>query len=82
MCFPLNIVFEHVQPILDLDRSVVQAYSMRDLVLLFDQIQLLLDGGVILVFILPDLEKHLDHILNTFVDVSLVQDAAKLIKDR
>ncbi len=53
---------------------------MGDLVLLLDQVQLLLDGGVVLELVLADLEQHLDHVLHAAVDVGLVQDVAELVE--
>jgi hypothetical protein len=54
---------------------------MGDLVLLLNQVQLLLDNRVILVFVLAHLEQDLDHVLRTAVDVGLVQDVAELVEN-
>ena len=53
---------------------------MSDLVLLFHQVQLLFDSRIILVLVLPDLEKDLDHVLHSLVNVLLVKNASELVK--
>lgn len=54
---------------------------MGDLILLFNQIKLVLDGGIVLVLVLADLEEHFNHILNTLVDVCFMENTAELIED-
>lgn len=54
---------------------------MRDLIVLLNQIQLLLDRWVVLVFVLPYLEKNLNHVLDPLIDVFLIKDAPKSIKN-
>ena len=54
---------------------------MCDLILLLDQIQLLLDNRVVLVLVLAHLEEHLDHVLRTTVDISLVENVSELVEN-
>lgn len=79
VCLPVRVKLEDVQTILDIN-LIIQARVVGDLVLLFDQIQVLLDGGVVLVTIFPDLEQDFDHVLHALVDIGLVQDAAELVE--
>ena len=54
---------------------------MSDLVLLLDEVELLLDNGVVLVAVLANLEQHFDHVLGAAVDIVLVQDVLELVED-
>lgn len=77
---PIRIKLENVQTILNL-KLVVQSRIVGDLILLLYQIQLVLDCRVVFVLVLSDLEQDLNHVLDSLVDISLVEDAAELIKD-
>ena len=54
---------------------------MSDLVLLFHQVQFLFDSRIVLVLVLSYLEKNLDHVLDPLVDVLLMKNAPKLVKN-
>jgi hypothetical protein len=76
---PLRVEFENVESILHIDFTL-QLDSMCDLILLFHQVQLLLDSWVILEFVLAHLEQHFDHVLCSLVDIGFVQNVSKLVK--
>lgn len=75
-----SIVLEDVQAVFHTDIAV-QVELMRDLIFFLDEIELLADGRIVFVFVLPDLKQDLYHVLCALVDIGLVQDAAKLVKD-
>jgi len=52
---------------------------MGDLILFLDEIKLFLDGRILLVSVFPYLEKNLDHILGSLVDIGFVEDISELI---
>ncbi|GJC95161.1 hypothetical protein ColKHC_03987 [Colletotrichum higginsianum] len=71
---------DDIEAVLHVDLSV-EVDHVCDLVLLFHQVQLLLDGWVVLEAVLPDLEEDLDHVLHALVDVGLVQHVPQLVPD-
>jgi hypothetical protein len=79
--FPFRIKLEDVERVLRLN-FIVQTEAMSDLIFFLHQIELLLNGWVILVPILAHLEEHLDHILHTLVDIGLMKDVSELVKHR
>lgn len=81
MFLPLRVVFEDIETILRV-YLIIQTNPMRDLIFFFDEVQLFPDGGVVLVPVLTDLEQHLNHILDSLIDVCLVQDIPELVKHR
>ena len=80
MFFPLRIILENIQTVLHLD-FIVKTGTMRDLIVLFHQIQLILDRRVILVPVLSHLEQDLNHVLDALIDISLVKDVSELVED-
>lgn len=60
---------------------LVETCIVGDLVILLDQIQFFLDGKVILVLVLSDLEQNFNHVLNSLVNVGLVENVAELVED-
>jgi len=77
---PLRIKLENIQSILHLD-FIIQTRPMCDLILLFHQVQLLFDGRIILVFILSHLKQYLNHVLNSLINILLMENASKLVKN-
>lgn len=71
---------EDIESILNL-HLIIKTNLVRDLILLFHQVQLFPNGRVVLVLVLPDLEEYLDHVLRTLVDISLVQNVPELIEN-
>lgn len=65
---------------MDID-LVIQSSVVRNLVFFFDKIKLVLDCRIVLVLVFPNLEKHLNHVLHSFVDIGFVQDVPELIVD-
>lgn len=55
---------------------------MRDLLLLFNQVQTLWNRRVVLVLVLPDLEQNLDHVLTPLADRSLVKNGSESLENR
>lgn len=53
---------------------------MRELVVLLDQLQRLGDRDVVLEPVLPHLERHLDHVLHSLLQFSLVQNILQHLK--
>lgn len=80
MLLPLRVILEDVEPVLHVNLAV-KLHLVCDLVLLLHQVQLLLDGRVVLELVLPNLEEHLNHVLRSLVDVGLVKDVAELVED-
>jgi hypothetical protein len=78
---PLRIEFEDIETILSIN-FIIETDTMGNLIFLLNQVEFLLDRRVVLVSILANLEQDLDHILNSFVDVGLVQNIPELIKHR
>lgn len=76
--FPLRVILEDVQTVLDVNLAV-EVDAVRDLILLLHQVELVLDGWVVLEAVLAHLEEHLNHVLHTLVDVCLVQDVPQLV---
>lgn len=60
---------------------VFETDEMRKLLFLFNEIEILRDRWVLGKLFLADLHQHFDHILNALVDLRLVQERAKAIKD-
>ena len=79
MGLPIRIELEDIQAVLRVD-FVIQSEPVCDLILLLNQIQLLLDHGVVLVFVLAHLEQYLDHVLRAAIDVGFVQDIPELVE--
>jgi hypothetical protein len=79
MLFPLRIELEYVEALLNVD-FVIKSGTMSNLVLFLDKIKFFFDCRVILVAILSDLEQHLNHILDSLVNICLVKDISELIK--
>jgi hypothetical protein len=79
--FPFRIKLEDVERVLCLN-LIVQTEAMSDLIFFLHQIELLLNGWVILVPILAHLEEHLDHILHALVDIGLMKDVSELVEHR
>jgi len=50
------------------------------LIVFFNQVQLLFDRRVVLVLVLPDLEKNLNHVLDSLINVLLIQNSPKPIE--
>lgn len=53
---------------------------MGNLILLFDEIELRANCGVILPPVFANLKQDLNHVLHPLVDIGLVQNISKLIK--
>jgi hypothetical protein len=69
--FPFWIKLEDVQNIPNFN-FILQTGLMGDLIFLFDQVKLLLDGWIILVLIFSDLEQNFNYILDSLVNVRLM----------
>jgi hypothetical protein len=54
---------------------------VRNLILFLNQIQLLLDCGMVLELVLAHLEQDFNHVLGSLVNVGFVQDVSELVKD-
>lgn len=54
---------------------------MCNLLVLLDEVEPFWEDRVVLVLVLPRLEQDLDHVLHTLLDVALVQDSPKSLKD-
>lgn len=76
---PLWVVLEDIEAFLGVD-FIVEANAMGDLILFFDEIELLTNCGVILPPVLANLKQDLNHVLHPLVDIGLVQNVSKLIK--
>jgi hypothetical protein len=77
---PVRIEFKNIQTVLYIN-FVLQGKFMSDLIFFLHQIELVLDGRIVLIFVLANLKEYLDHILDSLIDVGLVQDTAELIED-
>jgi hypothetical protein len=77
--FPFWIKLENIQSVLGID-VIVQINLMCDLIFFLDQVEFLPDRRVVLISVFPNLEQNFDHVLCSFVDIGLVQNAAKLVK--
>jgi hypothetical protein len=60
---------------------IIKSSVVGNLILLFHKVQLFLYSKVVLVAVLSDLKENLDHVLGSFVNISFVQNAAKLVVD-
>lgn len=81
MGLPLRIVLENVETVFDLNITI-DVHLMCDLIFLFNQIQLLFNGGIVLVPIFADLKQNLNHVLCSFVNVGFVEDASEVVKNK
>jgi hypothetical protein len=80
IAFVLRIEFENVETVLNLNLAI-QIDLVCDLILLFDQIQFLLDGWIFLPLVSSDLKQYFNHVLRPLLQVcSFVKDGPKLIK--
>src|SRR5204863_7063275 len=79
MLFPLRIEFENIEALLNID-FVIETRAVSNLILFFNKIKFFLDCGVVLVTIFSDLEEHFDHILDSLLDIRLVEDISELVK--
>ena len=78
--FIFGVYLENVQAILNLQISL-QCMVVGNLILLFYKIQLVPYNWVVLVLCAPDLEKNLDHVLRSLVNIRFVEDVAHLVED-
>jgi hypothetical protein len=76
----LWVELEHIEHVFHLE-VIIKTWPVGDLIFLFHKIKLLFDGGVVLVLVLPDLEKYFNHVLCPLVDVRLVEDVAELVEN-
>ena len=60
---------------------IIQSDPVRDLLVLFDQVESFRDDWVVLELVPPDLEQNLNHILNPLVDRPFMQDSSESLKD-
>lgn len=60
---------------------VIQSDPMRNLLFLLNKIQSLWNSRVVLVLVLSNLEQHLNHVLTTLVERTLVQDGSEALVD-
>lgn len=54
---------------------------MGDLFVLLDEVESLLHDGIVLVSILPRLEKDFNHVLDSLFDVAFVQDGSESLEN-
>lgn len=54
---------------------------MNNPIVVFDQIQLRVNGWIVLEFVLADLKEHLHHVLNSLVNIGLMKDVSEAIKN-
>lgn len=80
MLLILVIIFENIQPILCVN-FIVKTDPMGYLVFFFDQVKFFSDCRIILETIFSDLKKDFDHILYTFVNICLMKNMSKLVKN-
>ncbi|KAI3483060.1 hypothetical protein L1887_54081 [Cichorium endivia] len=76
----VRVVLEDVEALLDVE-LIIQTDGMRDLVVLFDQVEGFWDAQVVLEAVAAHLREHLDHVLHALADVSLVEYCTEPIKD-
>ena len=75
----VRVRLKHIQALLQ-RQMVVQAHLVRDLVLLFHEVQRLGDRRVVLELVLARLCEHLDHVLHAHANLALVQHGAEPVK--
>lgn len=74
------IDLEDIQAVLR-DEVVIQAEPVGDQVVLFDEIETFRDDWIVLELLSSDLEEDFDHVLNSFLDPTLVQDGTEGFED-